>query len=265
MGSMAQFLLYNCDILPPSLFSNILSVFMGKSDKMMHSSGSDTFTVYWFMFTPFIRFFKSLFVTKFLMKCLCQIVMSDFLVVILHELETFWYHMCYSFLFSTTPHNLHLGIKSHQTLCFTYYWYLKLCLGLQLSCSLSLFFKYPFFSHSHVVYPLTWSVSLFNCLCTVLPLQPLQRLWWTFSYSWALFLFFFFCSSKFLCSLIVLSLFQWHHYSLSSATPFSSSSPTTHTLIIHIPCLSLLRGSMWKSGPFSVMSVWKVGMTLLHL
>ena len=164
---------------------------------MMHSSGSNTFTVYWFMFTPFIRFFKSLFVTKFLMKCLCQIVMSDFLVVILHELETFWYHMCYSFLFSTTPHNLHLGIKSHQTLCFTYYWYLKLCLGLQLSCSLSLFFKYPFFSHSHVVYPLTWSVSLFNCLCTVLPLQPLQRLWWTFSYSWALFLFFSFVLQNF--------------------------------------------------------------------
>ena len=42
------------------------------------------------------------------------------------------------------------GILSHQILYFTYYWYLKLGLGLQSPFFLSLFFKYSLFNHSYV-------------------------------------------------------------------------------------------------------------------
>ena len=95
-----HFLLYNCNIL--SVVYIFSFVFMGQSYKILHSSDSSTLTFYWFMFIPFISSFKSPFFTKFPMNYSGKIVMSGFFAFILQELETFWYHMRYSFLLSDT-------------------------------------------------------------------------------------------------------------------------------------------------------------------
>ena len=187
-----HFLLYNCNIL--SVVLHLVLCFYG--------TVLQNFTLFWFKYPHilliYVHTIYQLFQITIFHKISNELLWQNCYVwfFCIHSAGTWDILIPYALQFSLIWHlTCKLQINSHQTLCFRDYWYLKLCLGLQLSCPL-LTFSNTLSLTSLMLYLLlfdqilSWIAHAWFCIHNYFPVSDEPF------FSWARFLFFF-CFSKF--------------------------------------------------------------------